>query len=306
MDFIQAILSSGSSIPKSLLVKISSVLAAVGCCLAFGTVAWASNHGTTDRESPNALQVMVNAPLNDVVSAVEQVAAETVIYGTQSYQRERNLIGAHRMQNSTVFAPVTTPGAVVFYKVASGVLAPTNFKESADMGTLTVRYVVSRFDDKNASLRIDAVFIEDSKRRVHESDGSVEAAEFGEVRQRVEEIEAQHEMDRLEQERIAKERKEKQQELDLASRQEAAKRTEVPVSADLEKRVADLRKQAEVRVRASGTQLKTAPYRTAANIQALAPYTDVVILVVTPYWYGVQTADGHRGWVYHGEVESLP
>jgi hypothetical protein len=59
-------------------------------------------------------------------------------------------------------------------------------------------------------------------------------------------------------------------------------------------------------VKASGTSLKSAPYKSAANLQALAPYTDVVVLVVTPYWYGVQTADGHRGWVYHGEVESLP
>jgi hypothetical protein len=155
------------------------------------------------------------------------------------------------------------------------------------------------------------VFIENFRKKVHESDGSVEAGEFGEIRQRVEELAAKHELDREEAERIARERKEKQAELDLMSRQDtaaAAAKTQAsaPLSADLEKRVARLRKQAELRVKASGTQLKTAPYKGAANLQALAPYTDVVVLIVTPYWYGVQTVDGHRGWIHRSEVESLP
>jgi hypothetical protein len=259
-------------------------------------------------ESPNALQVIVNAPLQDTLTAVEAVAGDTVIYGTQSYQKERNLMGAHRAEHSQAFGD-PSPQGTILYKIADSVLSPTNFKNSADMGTLTVRYVVTRFDDKNTNLRIDAVFIENSSRKVHESDGSVEAAEFGEVRQHVEQIAAKREIEREEQERIARERKEKQAEVDLMARQDAAnaaKATAASASVDLEQRVAQMRKQAELRVKASGTNLKTAPYKGAANLQALAPYTDVVVLIVTPYWYGVQTPDGHRGWVHHTEVETLP
>src|SRR5581483_1216807 len=133
-------------------------------------------------------------------------------------------------------------------------------------------------------------------------------AEFGEIRKRVEEIAAQHELDREQAERIANERKEKQAELDLAARRDAAatKPSTAPLSADLEQRVEQLRKQAEMRVVASGTQLRTAPYRSAAKVETLAPYTDVVVLIVTPYWYGIQTADGHRGWIHHSELEALP
>jgi hypothetical protein len=262
------------------------------------------------KESPNALRVIVNAPLKDVQQAVEQVAGDTVIYGTQSYQREKNLTGARRVEGSNAFGDAPAAGTI-FYKIADSVLSPTNFKNTADMGTITVRYVVTGFDEKNTNLRVDAVFVENSSHKVHDSDGSVEAAEFGEIRQHVEEIAAKHEIDRQEAERIARERKEKQAELDLVSRQEAAaaaakNQAAAPLSADLEQRVGQLRKQAELRVKASGTQLKTAPYKGAANMQTLAPYTDVVVLIVTPYWYGVQTVDGHRGWIHHSELESLP
>ena len=260
------------------------------------------------RESPNALSVIVNAPMADVVQAVQEVAGDAVIYGTQSYQREKNLTGAHHAENSNAFGDTPQKGEVLF-KTADGVLAPTNFKNSADMGKITVRYVITTFDEKDTNLRIDAVFIENTSRKVHPSDGSVEAAEFGEIRQHVEAIQARHEIDRDEAERIARERKEKQAELDLMARQEAAKTAAVsaaPAAGDLEHRVAQLRKQAELRVKASGTTLKTAPYKSAANLQSLAPYSDVVVLIVTPYWYGVQAANGQRGWVHHSEVESLP
>lgn len=263
----------------------------------------------TLRESPNALQVLVNAPMNDVARAVEEVAGDQVINGTQSYQREKNLTGARRVESSSAFGEFNGKGTVL-YKIADSVLSPTNFKDSADMGTITVRYVISAFDEKNTNLRIDAVFIENTGHRVHESDGSVETAEFGEIRQHVEAIAAKREIEKDEEARIARERLEKQSELDLAARQDAAaaakNATVAPAVTDLEQRVAQLRKQAEMRVKTSGTKLKTAPYKGAAILQTLAPYTDVVVLIITPYWYGVQTADGHRGWIHHNELETLP
>lgn len=277
--------------------------------LAFpGFRAAASSH-KSDRESPNALQLVLNSPIKDVVDAVQQVAGDQVIYGTQSYQRERNLTGAHSAETSNAFSEVNGSGPV-FYKVADSILAPTNFKNSADMGTITVRYVISRFDDKSTNLRIDAVFIENTSRKVHDSDGSVESAEFGEIRQHLEEIAAKHELEKDEEARIARERQQKQSELDLVARKDAAdaakRASTANVSTDLEQRVSQLRKQAEVRVRPSGAQLKTAPYKGAANLVSVPPYTDLVVLILTPYWYGVQTADGHRGWIHRSEVETLP
>ncbi len=279
-------------------------------CAGLSSPSHAENHkvSKTNYESPNALQLMVNAPFKDVLESVQAVAADTVIYGTQQFQREKNLIGAHSATSAKAFGDMQGQGSVL-YKVADSVLSPLNFKNSADMGTITVRYVVTPFDEKNTSVRIDAVFIENSSRKIHESDGSVEAAEFGEIRRHVEDIEAKHELEKQEEARIAREREEKQAELDLAFRQERAttqQKAAAPMSADLEQRVAQLRKQAEMRVTSAGSQLKTAPYRSAATVQSLPPYTDVVVLIVTPYWYGIQTADGHRGWIHHSELEMLP
>ena len=39
---------------------------------------------------------------------------------------------------------------------------------------------------------------------------------------------------------------------------------------------------------------------------SLPAETEVLIVVLTPYWYGVETEDGHRGWIHHSQLESLP
>jgi hypothetical protein len=293
------------SIPKfmpTISLRCVVVLLAI-CGLTFGS---SKDDKKKERQSPNALQVLVDLPIDEAIQAAREVAGDGVIHGTQSYERERNLTGAHAAETSDAFGPATSGGTVI-YKIADSVLSPKDFKDSADMGSVTVRYMLTPFNAKNTNLRVDAIFIERTTKKVHDSDGSVEASEFGEIRHHVEQIQAKDALEKDEEARIAREREERQAELDLATRQDAAVRVASgPMSADLEQRVADLRRKAELRVKASGTQLKSAPYKSAANIQALAPYTDVVVLIVTPYWYGVQTEDGHHGWIYHGEVEKLP
>jgi len=74
----------------------------------------------------------------------------------------------------------------------------------------------------------------------------------------------------------------------------------------LEQRVEKLRHQVEAKVKARDTPLKSAPYRSAATIQPLPADTKVVILILTPFWYGVETQDGHRGWVHRDQLEQLP
>jgi uncharacterized small protein (DUF1192 family) len=75
---------------------------------------------------------------------------------------------------------------------------------------------------------------------------------------------------------------------------------------DLQQRLRALRHELERRVKAPGADLKAAPFRSAANVKALAAYTEVVIVIVTPHWYGVETPDGERGWIHADQLDDLP
>ena len=68
----------------------------------------------------------------------------------------------------------------------------------------------------------------------------------------------------------------------------------------------DLRRQVERIIKAPGGQLKSAPFQTATSLKTLEAGTEVVILITTPYWYGVETEDGQHGWVHRSQLELLP
>jgi hypothetical protein len=75
---------------------------------------------------------------------------------------------------------------------------------------------------------------------------------------------------------------------------------------DLEERVNGLRHQLVRRVKAPGARLKATPFQSAASMADLAAYSDVVIVIVTPHWYGIETSTGQRGWVSVDQLELLP
>ena len=104
----------------------------------------------------------------------------------------------------------------------TGVLAPLNFKDSNDEGTLAVRYVVQSKDASKSILRIDAVFVEDFRRTVHPSDGSVESAESQEI---------QNQIDAVETEKKQSEQREKQRLEKLAGQELEHKRVQEETSA---------------------------------------------------------------------------
>jgi hypothetical protein len=81
---------------------------------------------------------------------------------------------------------------------------------------------------------------------------------------------------------------------------------EVSSAEELERRVAELRRRVEMRAAAGGAALRSAPYRTAATLQSLPAQAELLVVVLTKYWYGVETPDGHRGWVHRSQVEPLP
>lgn len=250
--------------------------------------------------------VQVNAPEADVVRAVQEVTEDQIVHGTFSYDKERTLYGAHAAASAPVFGAWDQPGKA-FYKIATGILAPRFFKDSEDVGTISVRYVVQPVEANSTSLRIDAVFV-DARNVKHPSKGSVEAAEYGAIQDRVRAIQAERtETDQAAQQ-IAAQRAQPQRERqdvkhDVTDFGDSwAVGLTVP---ELEQRVNELRREVELQVKDAGASLKAAPFRAATTLASLPAKSDVVIVVLTPYWYGVQTEDGHRGWVHRSELEPL-
>ncbi len=74
----------------------------------------------------------------------------------------------------------------------------------------------------------------------------------------------------------------------------------------LELRVKSLRKQVERLVKSPGAPLRSAPFHTASALATLSTGTEVLIVISTPYWYGVETHEGQHGWIMRDELENLP
>jgi hypothetical protein len=247
----------------------------------------------------------IAAPESEVLQAVQAVVEDGIIKGSFEYNKDKYIDKANSADSSPLFPKWTDPGKV-FYKVRTKVLAPANFKETADEGTLVVRYVVQSRDAGRTILRIDAVFAEDFRRTVHPSDGSIEGAEYKDIQDQVDALELQktqnQQGEKQRQEELARRALERKSEDDETAALAAAQ-TSVQ---GLEQHVRDLRRQAERVIKAPGAQLKSAPFHTASNLKSLDAGTDVVILVATPYWFGVETEDGQHGWIHRQQLEPLP
>lgn len=247
----------------------------------------------------------VAAPESEVLQAVGAVVEDGIIQGSFEYNKDKYIEHAAAATSSALFPEWKDPGTV-FYKVRTEVLAPANFQETRDEGTLAVRYVVRSRDASRTILRIDAVFVEDFRRTVHPSNGTIETAEYKDIQDHVDALELQktqaQEGEKHRQEELARQALERKSEEDEATALAAAQ-TSVQ---GLEQHVEALRRQAERVIKAPGAQLKSAPFHTASNLKSLDAGTEVVIVVATPYWYGVETEDGQHGWIHHDQLEPLP
>jgi hypothetical protein len=241
----------------------------------------------------------------DVLEVVKRVAEDTIVRGTYVYESAKTLTGARPADSSTYFGSWTGPGHA-FYKVLTRAVAPRNFKESADVGTITVRYVVLPQSASQTHLRIDAVFVEDAHNKVHISDGTVESSEFKEIQDRLRQIQLADQ----ETAALLKKRQEEDEKAAalLGRRQEETAKLEAAESSlkNLDSRFRELRHKVVVTVRNESTELKSAPFRSAVRIQSLPAGAEVVVLIVTPSWLGVETTDQHRGWLRQDQVEALP
>jgi hypothetical protein len=272
--------------------------------------------------------LIVNVPLaeNEVAQVVEDVAQNGVIRGTKEYNKDEFVAGAKAAASCRIF-PAWTEGGKVFYKVREHAIDPRNFKDGGDVGMLAVRYVVLAQGDKNTVLRIDALFEEDFRHTVHQSSGSVESSEYKDIHEHLEAIQVMKkqniEADAERQEQLLKKKQAMQwkdppappsplnsESVAYSSSKEEPKPSASanlpPASAPaqtVEERVKDLRKQVERTVKSPGAPLKSAPFHSASTLQTLSAGTEVLILISTPYWYGIETHDGQHGWMMRDQLE---
>jgi hypothetical protein len=241
----------------------------------------------------------------EVLKAVAPIANDSVVYGTYSYEKEKQLKGAKPASSVKVFGDLPADDSKVFFKVLENVLAPRHFKDTADLGTIYIRYIVQSTGPGTTAVHIDALYVEKNRRRQHQSDGTVEQSEFQAIKDRLEKMQSDA---KAISEMAGQPSAETSVTTGAATGGHAAEsRSQTLSSSDeLEKRVTDLKHQVEMRTVAGGAALKAAPYRTAATLQSLPAQTEVIVVVLTKYWYGVETADGHRGWIHRSQAEPLP
>jgi hypothetical protein len=246
-----------------------------------------------------------SATLEDVLEALHEVLEDQTIHGTVIYDKQPVLTGATVVDSTPLFEPWTHPGQV-FYKIRKEAIAPRHFLDSADQGTIAVRYIVTNLGQERVRLHIDAIYIETTHRTPHISDGTVEASEAKVIEDHLHAIqtteqEAMEVIRRRESADLVRTTELRQREDEktlLASAQSSAE--------ELQQQIKDLRHELERRVKAPGTELKAAPFHSSASIATLAAYTEVVVVIVTPHWYGVELHDGQHGWIHVDNLEALP
>ena len=275
------------------------------------------------------LIVNVPFPENEVAQVVQDVIQNGIIRGTKEYNKDEFVSGATPVSSTRVFKE-WTEGGKVFYKVRLKALDPRNFKDSTDVGTLAVRYIVQPQGDKNTVLRIDAIFVEDFRRVSHLSNGSVEGAEYKDIHDRLDSIATMKaqtvEAETEKMTRTVQKQASAQSEPVLTDpaptpppqtvaasdpSPEIPAKESTPSSSQtlpqtLEQHVQDLRRQTERLVKSPGAPLKSAPFHTASTLQSLPTGTEVMIVISTPYWVGVETHEGQHGWILRDELELLP
>ncbi len=245
------------------------------------------------------------ATTEEVRQAVLDQVKDQIIHGTKIFDKEPVLSGAEAVESTPLFDPWTGTGDV-YYKIRKNAIAPRHFLESADQGTIALRFVVIAVNQNRTRVRIDAVYVESAHHTVHISDGTVEKAEMQELKDRLEAAQeaAQEAADakrRRESAEVVHETYVRQRD-DETSRLSNAQTTE----KQLEEEVKTVRHEVERRVKAPGADLKAAPFQSAATLKPLSAYAEVLVLIVTPHWLGVETPEGQRGWIPEERLEQLP
>lgn len=260
-------------------------------------------HDKKSSDIPEGFAIDLKASEADVTKAVQYIIQDEIIHGTQVYAREDELTDAEPATASPYYGPWNGPGKA-FYKIRRGALSPRHFKNSTDIGTITVRYIVLGVAPNRTHLQIDAVFVEDGSKRIHDSDTTVETSEFAEIQGQIVRIQRE---ERETAEAQARQQHVRDAQADAKERAaEVAKLQDADSSLNsMQLRAHELEHDAEVRV-IDKSDLKSAPFQRAGTLVSVPANSDVLVEIITPYWYGVETTDGHRGWLRRDQVEPIP
>ncbi len=240
-----------------------------------------------------------------VRQAIQTVLHDQIIHGTLMFDKDPVLNGAEVAKTTTLFEAWQGPGEV-YYKIRNDAIAPRHFLESADRGTIGVRYVVVLATGGRTRVRIDAVYVEGARNVIHYSDGNVEKMEMKEIKDRIDE--AEQAAQAAAEARRRKDSAEIVHQTYVRQREDEATRLSSAESSEkqLEQQVNDLRHEVERRVKPPGAEIKAAPFQSAATLKSIPGGAELVILIVTPHWMGVETAEGQRGWIQLEKLEPLP
>ena len=300
--------------PFSRVLAVLLVILVAGNSLLHGSDKPKIEYGT-------GLVMTITLPEPEVTSVVEEIAGNGIIRGTKEYNTDEYVTGAVPASSTRVFPP-WTGGGKVFYKIREHAIDPRNFQNGGDVGTLAVRYVVQSQGDAITVVQINALFMEDFRRTSHQSNGSVETSEFHDIQEHLDAIEL------MKKETAEAERNQRQD----ARRKLATQVTPGPTAGEtmtgylksqyhtpeadpvpqqapgqsLKEYAQVLRKQATRIVKTPGAPMKSAPFQSASILEDLSPGTEVLIVISTPYWFGVETHDGMHGWLSREQLELLP
>lgn len=250
------------------------------------------------------LAVDIEVPYERALKAVQQVAENGTIQGTAQYRGTSQLEGASAAQKAPGFKDWNGKGAV-FYKVRPDTIAPEHFYATGDKGTVAVRYILEPGGPKLTHLRIDASYQEDDGHGSHPSDGQVENSEFAVVSKQLDDM---AEAERTQQKRgDLKQQEQKLEDLQAEFEQEnAALKAATAKQQQLEQEIRELNGARSGHVRRASADVKAEPYNQSKTILSLSQGDAVTVLMQTPSWCRVQTANGQEGWVYHLMLDVAP
>jgi len=276
-----------------------------GVLLAVSVFVFSAECAGKERVAAAGLVREFSAAPEYVRQAIQTVLHDQVIHGTLVFDKEPTLNGAEVADSTPWFEAWTGPGEV-YYKIRKDAIAPRHFLESADKGTIAVRYVLIPVSGERTRVRIDAIYVESSHKQIHISDGNVEKMEMKEIKDRIDDAEqtAQAAAE-------AKRRKDSTEivhQTYIRQREDESTRLSTAETSEkqLQQQVNDLRHEVERRVKQPGAEIKAAPFQSAATLKSMPGGAELVILIVTPHWLGVETLEGRRGWIQANELEPLP
>jgi hypothetical protein len=239
----------------------------------------------------------IDSPYEEVLTVVREEVAAGIIHGTREYTNEEEVSGATPGKVADPF-PAWRGEGEALYLSRTDTLAPAHFKDSADVGTLILRYLVQPSHTGTTHIDIHAAFVESAGHHHHPSDGTVEVAEFTEIVNKIKSAEAQRAEDdrrkkgQAEENRLAELHRLLNEE-DTALRQEKEEVRQLSLRAD------QLRVQTQMQVKEEFAVLRAEPFAAAEQVEALQQHEVVTVLQRTPFWYHVRTQRNSDGWLHY-------